>query len=185
MNIDLSDDKEIEDLIKKYKFDLKPIQKNHLSVQEFKDISSRLRLDFTDDIEVVYEQLQDCFKYQSIIILDQLLINRSVEIKSISHFVNGLLSAVSDALDSDISSSLKRLFEFVIYECIHSSTTDSETHDNIFKLRFPVRKDGCIFILLFKLKILRIERKRRLLFWMKHRYTATIQCLNTLFYVDE
>ena len=185
LDIDLSSDEQIQSLIKKYGDDLKPIQQSHLSVEEFKSISGRLRLDFTQDIDTIYSRLQECFKYQNIIIVDQLLLNRSVEIKSVGAFVDGLLSAVSDALDDDIASSLKRLFKFIINECIHSTTSNNNTHDNVFKLRFPVRKEGCIYILLFKLKIIRIKEHRRLAFFMRRRYTATIQCLNTLFYVDE
>ena len=185
MDIDLSNDDTIQKLIQKYGDDLKPIQRSHLSVEEFRSISNRLKLDFTNDIDTIYSRLQECFKYQNIVIVDQLLLNRSVRIKSVGSFVDGLLSAVSDALDDDIASSLKRLFKFIITECIHSTTTEGQTQDSVFKLRFPIRKEGCIYILLFKLKIIRVEEHRRLAFFMKRRYSATIQCLNTLFYVDE
>jgi hypothetical protein len=158
---------------------------NQLTPTEFHKLSKIINLRLDDNVKDIHSNLQTAFNKGVIVIIDDNFICRTVRIKSIKNFVDNLLNGIITVVDISLVSSLKKLFTFILHHCLNSLDHNKETDDNIFKLRFPYRRDGFIYIFIFKIRILNVERKRRIACWNHTAYIADIACLNVVFYVNE
>ena len=158
---------------------------NHLTPKEFHNLSKNISLKLSDDVDVIYSNLQKAFDDGKIVIIDNNYMHRKVKIKNIKLFVENLLSGVCSIVEKDVISSLQKIFEFVLKNCLVSNKTRSEQDDDVYKIRFPYRIHDLIYIFIFKIKIDNLLVNKRISFFGKRTYIAEIVCLNTVFYVSE
>ncbi len=184
---DISNEKDLRSLCSELGHDFELFQnlcRNNLSAREFNLISQRTGIRLTDSVGVINEAIDTAFRKGLILVVDKQYIDSEVVIEDVRTFINQFTAPLVGILSPNIIVSVTSLIEFIIQNCIVKSS-ERRLNNDVYNIRFPFRYNNMITIMIFKFKMVNVEKQSRLVIFNRYTYKAHISCISCVFAVDD